>query len=157
MAKNQHKKTSISTATNNELTETSWFDLDIYSSIGKSKLVGWCLLVFLTGFLLFSNTINHEYVLDDTGAIEQNLNVQAGLKGIPKILTMDLWEFSDVKLGYYRPLSLITFAIEIEFFGNAPHVSHFNNVLIFALSGVFLFLVSKYTLINFQSASKINP
>jgi tetratricopeptide (TPR) repeat protein len=141
MAKNQHKKSSISTASNNELTETSWFDLDIYSSIGKSKLVGWCLLVFLTGFLLFSNTINHEYVLDDTGAIEQNLNVQAGLKGIPKILTMDLWEFSDVKLGYYRPLSLITFAIEIEFFGKAPHVSHFNNVLIFALSGVFLFLV----------------
>jgi tetratricopeptide (TPR) repeat protein len=141
MAKNQQKKSSISTANTNELNQTSWFDLDIYSSIGKSKLIGWCLLVFLTGFLLFSNTINHDYVLDDTGAIEQNLNVQAGLKGIPKILTMDLWEFSDVKLGYYRPLSLITFAIEIEFFGNAPHISHFNNVLIFALSGVFLFLV----------------
>lgn len=97
--------------------------------------------VFIVGFLLYANTIKHGYVLDDTGAIEQNLNVQKGISGIKGILTQDLWEFSEVKLGYYRPLSLITFAIEYEFFGPAPHVSHFNNVWIFALSGLFLFLV----------------
>ena len=141
MAKNQAKSNSAQAVSTPTLTAEPWFDLDFFSTLGKTKLFAWSAIVFFVGFLLFANTIKHDYALDDTGAIAQNLNVQEGIKGIPKILKMDLWEFSDVKLGYYRPLSLITFAIEIEFFGNAPHVSHFNNVLIFALSGVFLFLV----------------
>jgi tetratricopeptide (TPR) repeat protein len=97
--------------------------------------------IFSFAFLLYSNTINHDYALDDTGAIQQNVNVKKGIKGIPDILKMDLWEQSEVRLGYYRPLSLITFAIEYEFFQNAPHVHHFNNVVFFALSCVILFLV----------------
>ncbi len=99
------------------------------------------IIVFSFAFFLFSNTINHDYALDDTGAIQQNVNVKKGISGIPEILKMDLWEQSEVRLGYYRPLSLITFAIEYEFFQNAPHVHHFTNVLLFALSCVILFLV----------------
>ena len=97
--------------------------------------------IFSFAFLLYSNTINHDYALDDTGAIQQNMNVKKGINGIPDILKMDLWEQSEVRLGYYRPLSLITFAIEYEFFQNAPHVHHFNNVVFFGLSCVILFLV----------------
>lgn len=99
------------------------------------------LLIFVFAFFLYSNTINHDYALDDTGAIQQNQNVKNGIKGIPEILKMDLWEQSEVRLGYYRPLSLITFAIEYEFFQAAPHVSHFNNVVLFSVSCVFLLLV----------------
>jgi tetratricopeptide (TPR) repeat protein len=105
-------------------------------------------LIFVFSFLIYSNTINHDYALDDTGAIQQNLNVQKGLKGIPDILKMDLWEQSEVRLGYYRPLSLITFAVEYEFFEFAPHVSHFNNVSLFAISCVVLFLVLQALLGN---------
>jgi len=118
---------------------TPWFDLQ-FNPWTKMQQLALAILIFTVGFLLYANTIHHGYVLDDTGAIEQNLNVQKGLAGIPEIMKMDLWQFSDVKLGYYRPLSLITFAIEWEYFGKAPHVSHFNNVWLFALSGVFLFL-----------------
>jgi tetratricopeptide (TPR) repeat protein len=105
-------------------------------------------LVFVFSFLIYSNTINHDYALDDTGAIQQNLNVRKGLKGIPDILKMDLWEQSEVRLGYYRPLSLITFAVEYEFFQSAPHVSHFNNVLFFAISCVVLLFVLQALLGN---------
>ncbi len=105
-------------------------------------------LIFVFSFLIYSNTINHDYALDDTGAIQQNLNVQKGIKGIPDILKMDLWEQSEVRLGYYRPLSLITFAIEYQFFQSAPHVSHFNNVLLFAISCVVLLFVLQALLGN---------
>ena len=105
-------------------------------------------LVFVFSFLLYSNTINHDYALDDTGAIQQNLNVRKGIKGIPDILKMDLWEQSEVRLGYYRPLSLITFAVEYQFFQSAPHVSHFNNVLLFAISCVVLLFVLQALLGN---------
>lgn len=105
-------------------------------------------LIFVFSFLIYSNTINHDYALDDTGAIQQNLNVKKGIKGIPDILKMDLWEQSEVRLGYYRPLSLITFAVEYQFFQSAPHVSHFNNVLLFAISCVVLLFVLQALLGN---------
>ena len=99
------------------------------------------LALFIIGFLLYANTIQNGYILDDTAAIKTNKFVQQGISGIPDIMKVDFWYFENEKLGYYRPLSLITFALEIEFFGNNPHVSHFDNVLLFAFTGLFLFLL----------------
>jgi hypothetical protein len=95
MAKNQVKSNASQTVTTPTVSTEPWFDLDFFSTLGKTKLMAWSAIVFFVGFLLFANTINHDYALDDTGAIAQNLNVQEGIKGIPKILKMDLWEFSD--------------------------------------------------------------
>jgi protein O-mannosyl-transferase len=90
--------------------------------------------------LLYSNTIGHDFVLDDSAAITSNLYVQEGLKGIPKLLTIDFWHFSAMKLGYYRPLPLITYAIEYQFFGQNPHVYHFGNVMLYGLTVFVIFL-----------------
>lgn len=117
-------------------------NLKLLSFRSKWKFISICgSIIFCVAFFLYANTINHDFALDDTGAVQQNLNVKKGISGIPEILKMDLWEQSDVRLGYYRPLSLITFALEYEVFQNAPHVHHFNNVLIFAISCVVLFFV----------------
>ena len=95
----------------------------------------------IAAFLLYVNTIKHDYALDDVGVIRENQFVQQGIKGIPKIMSIDMWHFDNMNLGYYRPLSLITFAIENEFFPNNPHISHLNNVLLYALTGFFLCLL----------------
>ncbi len=95
----------------------------------------------LIAFLLYMNGISHGYLLDDSAAVTENNYVHLGIQGIPKLLTTDFWHFSSVRLGYYRPLPLITYALEYQFFGLAPHVSHFNNVLLFAISVFFLFLL----------------
>lgn len=101
-------------------------------------LAGIAALIALT---LFSNTFNHEYVLDDAAAIIYNNYVQEGISGIPKLMKVDFWFFMNLSLGYYRPLSLITFAIEHQFFGNNPHVSHIGNVLFYTLSAYVLCLL----------------
>src|SRR5688572_4903251 len=101
----------------------------------------WPVITALIAFALYANTITHDYVLDDSGAITNNLFVQKGIQGIPELLTVDLWHFDNVNLGYYRPLSLVTFALEYELFGANPHVSHFNNVVLFALTGFVLCLL----------------
>jgi hypothetical protein len=93
------------------------------------------------GFLLYMNTIGYGYVLDDYAAITSNRFVLQGLSGIPKLLTIDFWHFTGLKLGYYRPLPLITFAIENAFFKLNPHVSHLDNVLLYALTVFFVFLL----------------
>jgi protein O-mannosyl-transferase len=82
-------------------------------------------LVAVLCFVLNSNTLNNEYALDDGIIIHQNLNVQAGVKGIGKIMTTDAFQGyldmvnsqSPLSGGRYRPLSIVTFAIEQSIFG----------------------------------------
>ena len=75
----------------------------------------YAITVAIVGFALYLNTVNNGYVLDDLYAIPKNQFVMQGISGIPKLMTIDFWYFANMKLGYYRPLSLITFAIENSF------------------------------------------
>lgn len=104
----------------------------------------------LVGFCMYVNTVKHEYVLDDVGAITGNEYVMEGISGIPKILNVGMWHFDNVNLGYYRPLSMITFAIENEFFPGNPHVSHLGNVILYALTGFFLCMLLMNLFRNFH-------
>ena len=99
------------------------------------------IILGLIAFLLYSNTINSGYVLDDSAAIVENQFVKKGIAGIPDLLKTDFWHFSNLQLGYYRPLSLITFAIEQQFFNGDPHISHAVNVVIFAFTAYVLFIL----------------
>ncbi len=103
--------------------------------------VAWWPLVVLgaIGVLLYANTFGHQYALDDIAAIGQNLFVKQGLKGLPDLMRTEFWHFSNISLGYYRPLSLITFALEQQFFGDKhPEYSHMINAALYGLTGVCL-------------------
>ncbi|GAB2585901.1 tetratricopeptide repeat protein [Spirosoma areae] len=90
----------------------------------------------LLGFALYINTFGHQYALDDIAAIGQNLFVKKGIAGIPDLLRTEFWHFSNISLGYYRPLSLITFALEQEYFKDNPNISHMINAGLYALTGL---------------------
>jgi tetratricopeptide (TPR) repeat protein len=90
--------------------------------------------------VLYANTLGHGYALDDGIVIVDNKYTQAGLAGLPQILTQDYLqgflgaESNPMPGGRYRPLSLITFAFETAVFGRGhPSVSHGINVLLYAL------------------------
>jgi len=103
------------------------------------------LIILILSFIFYGNTIKNKYALDDIVVITENRYVQKGIKGILEIITNDLFtgyygkKQNLVSGGRYRPISLITFALEKEFFGNNPHISHFINVLFFSLLCIFLF------------------
>ena len=77
-------------------------------------------LLFLLGCLLYAGSLGHEWALDDTAVYTENPAVQDGLSGVRRILTSDayahLYEQMDrpaeLSGGRYRPLSLITFALD---------------------------------------------
>ncbi len=108
-------------------------------------------IVFLSmlmfSMVLYANTIPHEYALDDTFVIVQNQYTQNGMAGIGDILSSDQFagkygfKKNIVVGGRYRPLSLITFAIEKDLFGDNPHISHFINILLYAINGFLIYLV----------------
>ncbi|MBO0934714.1 tetratricopeptide repeat protein [Fibrella aquatilis] len=105
-----------------------------------TPVVWWPLVVLgAIGVLLYVNTFGHQYALDDIAAIGQNLFVKQGLKGINDLMRTEFWHFSNISLGYYRPLSLITFALEQEYFGDKhPEYSHMINAALYGLTGVSL-------------------
>ncbi|HXH19249.1 MAG TPA: hypothetical protein VNJ07_09220, partial [Chitinophagales bacterium] len=105
------------------------------------------LIVFAFSFIIYANTIGNEYAVDDTIVITKNTLTKQGFKGIPKLLTTDAFYgffgegYKLVEGGRYRPLSLVTFAIEYELFGLNPHISHFINVMLFALISMLIFFL----------------
>ncbi|ARK11519.1 tetratricopeptide repeat protein [Fibrella sp. ES10-3-2-2] len=106
--------------------------------IERSPVAWWPMLALAAiGLLLYANTFGHQYALDDIAAIGQNLFVKQGLKGLPDLMRTEFWHFSNISLGYYRPLSLITFALEQEFFGDKhPEYSHMINAALYGLTGL---------------------
>jgi len=100
----------------------------------------YAITIAIIGFSLYLNTMKNGYALDDFYAIPKNEFVMQGINGIPKLMTIDFWYLLNSKLGYYRPLSLITFAIENSFFGENTAVNHFDNALLYGLSGFMLFM-----------------
>lgn len=121
------------------------------------------LIIALLAFGLYTNTFQHEYALDDAIVIVQNDYVQQGLAGIKDIITKDSYDsyYAHLKTtdavpgGRYRPLSIITFAIEQQFLGTNHggdndalirdmHIRHLINVLWYALSVVVLLYFLRY-------------
>jgi len=105
----------------------------------KQKLV-LGLILSVIAFLLYANSLNHEFVLDDSNAVTENHIVKQGVKGIPELLR------TDYRAGYwtakgelYRPLSLVMMAIEWEIAPNNPFPGHLINVLLYSLTVYLLF------------------
>jgi protein O-mannosyl-transferase len=112
--------------------------------------------LFGLAIVLYSNTLWHEFVLDDDVVIVRNTYVQQGLKGIPAIFGND--SFAGFSLvgegesllegGRYRPLSLAFFALIHSLFGANPFVFHLFAVLAYALTCLLLF---KWLQLAFQT------
>jgi hypothetical protein len=104
-------------------------------------------IIVAFAFILYANSIPLEYALDDKVVITHNQFTQQGIRGIPDIFTHDSFaaavggKLALVPGGRYRPLSVATFAIEYHFFGENPHVSHFVNVALYAVTGLLIFFL----------------
>ena len=69
--------------------------------------------VIVFSFLLYANTINHDFTVDDGTVIANNSFTKKGIDGIKDIFTNAYRAgFWDRKEGLYRPLSVAMFAVE---------------------------------------------
>lgn len=96
---------------------------------------------------LYIQTITFDYALDDTMVIVKNKFTQRGFSGIGDIFKYESFRgyFGEQKQllegDRYRPLSIATFAAEQSLSGGNKAISHFINILLYALTGVLLFRV----------------
>ena len=99
-------------------------------------------LIFASSFLLYIGTLGNDYALDDDVWIKKNTVTQQGLGGIKDIFTKpSLIGFNNLKDEQYRPMPLLSFAIEKALFNNSPHAQHFMHLLYWGLTNVMLFLL----------------
>ncbi len=92
--------------------------------------------LFLCLTFLNFNTLQNQYALDDEMVITKNMAVQQGFAGIPKILSTDAYQSyldlmganSPLTGGRYRPLSIVSFAIEQQLFGDAFGSEYLNTL-----------------------------
>ena len=103
------------------------------------------------------NTLQNQYALDDYVVLTENKFVQKGISGIPDIIGNDLMSGTTdrnlLNQSRYRPFSLIIFALEHQFFGDKPSISHLINVLLFAMLIVVLYLLLSKQLLREYPAS----
>lgn len=103
------------------------------------------IISFLIAFLFYGNSISNGFSLDDelvtTTDRKQHLNVEKGIGGIKDIFTSNY--AIDGKQNYeYRPIVTLSYAIEWSLFSDHPErasISHFINVLLYAVCGILLF------------------
>ncbi len=90
-------------------------------------------------FLLYSNTLNHQFAYDDYPTIYGNQITMQGFKGIPELLHTSYWYGLNGEEDWlYRPLSMVMFATEWGIAPHKPALGHWINVLLYALTAVVL-------------------
>lgn len=99
------------------------------------------LIVATAGFLVYANTLGHNYVLDDYSLILENRITKQGISAIPEIFkTTYRHGYVMVDDEVYRPLSKAMFALEWELSPDNAFLGHLVNVILYALTGFILFI-----------------
>lgn len=108
--------------------------------VNRSTIFSLGIILGIIAFLIYSNTLSHEYTLDDYSAIKENFVTKKGVAGLGDIFT------KHYRYGYwnspgtlYRPMSLAMFAVEWQIAEDSPGFYHFMNVLLYAFTAFFLF------------------
>lgn len=98
------------------------------------------IILFVFSFIVFANTIGHDFVWDDKIVIQENPRVKKGISGIGDLFTKYKTDFQYDQYGY-RPVTLSTLAIEYDLSGGSPHFSHFMNVFYYSVLAVLIYIL----------------
>lgn len=109
------------------------------SGSGITLETGLGLLCAAFAFILYVNTMNHEFAYDDYPTIYGNQITMKGFAGIPELMRTSYWfGLNGEEDWLYRPMSMVMFAVEWGLAPNTPALGHFINVLLYALTGFLL-------------------
>ena len=101
-----------------------------------------CAAIVLATFLAYVNSLGGEFVFDDTVIIQGNTSIQ-GLDPahLKEIFGGHYWKAVEKQGGLYRPIVMLSYAINYALGGEDPVGYHLFNVILHALNGILVFLV----------------
>ncbi len=101
------------------------------------KMFGFFTLLLV---LFYGNSIQNGYSLDDGYAYTTNQLATSGLSDVKSIFVSPSFDYGNFKFGY-RPISLLSFALENQLFGIDAKVSHTINLILYLLVTFLVFKV----------------
>lgn len=151
MSKKKRKQAPISPK---QQRKASSSDSPIYTGLQLDKSAIWVgLLAAALGFILYLNTLGHNYTLDDFSSIKDNWVVKGGLKNLGIIFSTEYrygtWNSPG---SLYRPIPLALFAFEWQMAPDKPFFGHLMNISLYALTGWMLWITWRRILVNYPPA-----
>lgn len=115
-------------------------------SIGRAaklKLLGLCLLVFITAFMAYANTLGGDFIWDDEYLILNNSQIKS-FSHLPNVFKTYVGYGSENINNFYRPIQEISNMTDYFLWGKQPAGFHFTNVVLHALVCVMVCILLFY-------------
>ncbi|NQU95956.1 MAG: glycosyltransferase family 39 protein [Candidatus Omnitrophica bacterium] len=105
------------------------------------------LVILLIGVvaIIYANSFGGPFLFDDNALVKNNTLIRT-LSNIPKFFKTDIWAYNvDAKpiSNSYRPIQVVTYAIDFFLYGNDPKGFHFTNILVHLFNVLLVFLLVK--------------
>lgn len=100
------------------------------------KIAAW-LFLGVAVFCAYANTLDNSFVFDDYFMVVENGAIRLPLQEWPKIFVD-----SDGRIGSYRPLRTLSYAIDYQIAGVNPSIYHFFNIVYHWTTAFLVFLVT---------------
>lgn len=117
------------------LVNTNYLDLVL-----KDKIIVFIGLL-IVAMIYYGNSLNNGFSLDDSFIFTENKLANNGLKDVKAIFLKNSFDYGSYSFGY-RPVALLSFAIESQFFGINPKASHMINLLLYVFSCFLIFVLT---------------
>ncbi len=99
------------------------------------------ILIFFISFIIYSGSLNNEFVYDDYLAIKCNPLITS-LKNTQKIFSTDYWGVDEPEFAsLYRPLTVFSYAINYQLSGYKTFSYHLVNIVLHSINSVLLFFL----------------
>ena len=109
--------------------------------LSEPRVAGW--LIALVSLLVYANSIANEFAYDDWWIIFMNER-QHQLTDLGQIVGTPYWPNFGEKLGLYRPLTVLFFAVQWAVSGGEPWLFHVFNVVMHAGVSVLVFVLLRH-------------
>lgn len=100
------------------------------------------ILIVLSVWVVYGNTLSHQFAADDNIVLLENERVQAGMSDLLSLFKNIKSEQTQHRYGY-RPITLLSFALEVELFGLNPLWLHFGNLVFYSFLCLLVYLLLK--------------
>ncbi|MDD5449444.1 MAG: hypothetical protein PHO42_02475, partial [Candidatus Omnitrophica bacterium] len=89
-------------------------------------------LIIILGLALYANSLNGKFVYDDESLISGNAFIKRW-SVISKAFSEDIGKAAGITYGFYRPIQIITYAVDYHIWGLNPWGYHLTNIFLHIL------------------------
>jgi tetratricopeptide (TPR) repeat protein len=114
---------------------------DLSKIVSKKYFVPIVLIaLILLGFLVYSNSLHGAFIWDDTGLVKNNVYIRS-FSNLRYIFTQNIGQGAQKRYTFYRPIQLLTYMIDCNFWKLNVVGYHLTNIILHILVAVSIFFL----------------